>query len=141
MYSRMGNLKVTTRLRKTLEDLESSLIYWSGKESEAKQELNSIKKKIRDINSKFSLPEVTAKTQGYGRIRVTQAESYPSMNVPKFIEVFGLEIFLECFTITNGEMDLHKWRQLVKDEKVIENKLAECLDTREPPTPKVTLAK
>lgn len=130
---------MVTKLQKELNDLETELVDLITKEKSTKARLGEVRKRIVEINKTIPFLPSSAKSEVYGRIRITKSESYPTLNVPKFIEVFGLDVFLQCFTITNGEMNLEKWKSLVKAEVVVESMLAECLDQKETPAPKVTV--
>lgn len=112
-------------------------------ESEAINALNKerIKANIIALNSKYEFPEKDSKSEIVGRLKVTYPEANYGLDFQKFIDIFGMELFLRCFTISKAELNVEVWREMVRNEEVVETDLLPCITDPRELKPRITLMK
>lgn len=133
--------KLEQKLNVLANDLETALAI----KAEADLYIETIKKQIRDIVSKYSLPEQTEKSQAYkapnGIIRVTQPEASFDVDPVKLLHYLDTESFHKVCKVLKVEFDVAEWNKLKEKEWVTDEMLMNCIIEKGTPKARVSLEK
>lgn len=137
----MGKRHLDEVARLALERLQEELEETQANLKEAKSKEDKVKAQIIKMSSDYEFPEAENRSEIFNRLKVTYPEGSYGIDHKKFIELYGWDVFIQCFTITKAEMDVAAWTELVRNEEVVESGLKECIIEPRNLKPRVRLMK
>jgi hypothetical protein len=71
------------------------------------------------------------------RVRATWPESTPTVDWDAFMREVGPDLFAEVCRVKGAELDLERWNEAVKEERVTDRKLEKCINSAKARRPSV----
>jgi len=99
------------------------------------------KSAIADLNTRYIFPVTDNKSEIFERVKVIRVDGSYGLDFKKFIEIFGWDIFRECFDIEKASLRVEAWTEKVRNEEVKEDDLLPCITEPRDLKPRVGLVK